>query len=343
MIVLAGRSVKHNIDNLSTEMATNKNHIERIPKNVDEIHSMDDIVDDLRYLTIGFPEAAVESALHRQIEITPILLNFLDEIIAKYESMEDLYFGHLHALYLLAKFREKEAYPRAIKIMSLPDDWPENILGDTITEDLHNILASLYNGDLASIHTIIEDPKLNTWSRNAALKTLLVLVKEKILERSELILYFKTLFDHLSFENDMDAMTHLVNACCDLYPDELMDQITIAFDRGIVNDSVVDMRWVKSVLLNSREAALEEFLNHKHYSFIDDNVISNMKHWACFFERPEKNVASDFEYHKPDKTSSYNFTHVLPYTRTSPKIGRNDPCSCNSGKKYKKCCFSVTA
>jgi len=24
--------------------------------------------------------------------------------------------------------------------------------------------------------------------------------------------------------------------------------------------------------------------------------------------------------------------------RTEPKIGRNDPCSCGSGKKYKKCC-----
>ncbi|MEZ4552108.1 MAG: YchJ family metal-binding protein [Desulfobacterales bacterium] len=24
--------------------------------------------------------------------------------------------------------------------------------------------------------------------------------------------------------------------------------------------------------------------------------------------------------------------------RTGPKIGRNDPCSCGSGKKYKKCC-----
>ncbi len=27
-----------------------------------------------------------------------------------------------------------------------------------------------------------------------------------------------------------------------------------------------------------------------------------------------------------------------PYRRESPKIGRNDPCPCGSGKKYKKCC-----
>ncbi len=27
-----------------------------------------------------------------------------------------------------------------------------------------------------------------------------------------------------------------------------------------------------------------------------------------------------------------------PYLREEPKVGRNDPCPCGSGKKYKKCC-----
>jgi len=27
-----------------------------------------------------------------------------------------------------------------------------------------------------------------------------------------------------------------------------------------------------------------------------------------------------------------------PVHRESPKVGRNDPCPCGSGKKYKKCC-----
>lgn len=31
--------------------------------------------------------------------------------------------------------------------------------------------------------------------------------------------------------------------------------------------------------------------------------------------------------------------HLLqPVVRTAPKIGRNDSCSCGSGKKFKKCC-----
>ena len=27
-----------------------------------------------------------------------------------------------------------------------------------------------------------------------------------------------------------------------------------------------------------------------------------------------------------------------PYVRKEAKVGRNDPCPCGSGKKYKKCC-----
>ena len=27
-----------------------------------------------------------------------------------------------------------------------------------------------------------------------------------------------------------------------------------------------------------------------------------------------------------------------PFVRTEPKVGRNDPCPCGSGKKFKKCC-----
>ena len=31
-----------------------------------------------------------------------------------------------------------------------------------------------------------------------------------------------------------------------------------------------------------------------------------------------------------------------PMTRMQPKVGRNDPCPCGSGKKYKQCCGALT-
>lgn len=35
----------------------------------------------------------------------------------------------------------------------------------------------------------------------------------------------------------------------------------------------------------------------------------------------------------------HHFAPVEQYRRTGPKVGRNDPCPCGSGKKHKKCCL----
>jgi uncharacterized protein YecA (UPF0149 family) len=35
---------------------------------------------------------------------------------------------------------------------------------------------------------------------------------------------------------------------------------------------------------------------------------------------------------------AYEEINRTPYQREAPKIGRNDPCPCGSGKKYKRCC-----
>ena len=35
------------------------------------------------------------------------------------------------------------------------------------------------------------------------------------------------------------------------------------------------------------------------------------------------------------------FEAPVTYVRATAKIGRNDPCSCGSGKKYKKCCLDA--
>jgi len=35
-----------------------------------------------------------------------------------------------------------------------------------------------------------------------------------------------------------------------------------------------------------------------------------------------------------------NTGKVVPFNRNAPKVGRNEPCPCGSGKKYKKCCLN---
>lgn len=38
--------------------------------------------------------------------------------------------------------------------------------------------------------------------------------------------------------------------------------------------------------------------------------------------------------------SIYDRERVAPMVRQFPKLGRNNPCPCNSGRKYKHCCIN---
>jgi SEC-C motif-containing protein len=55
-------------------------------------------------------------------------------------------------------------------------------------------------------------------------------------------------------------------------------------------------------------------------------------HW--YFVDGESHVHEDGKGHGHE----HNHEPQKPVVRTEPKLGRNDPCGCGSGKKYKKCC-----
>ena len=43
--------------------------------------------------------------------------------------------------------------------------------------------------------------------------------------------------------------------------------------------------------------------------------------------------------HGPNCNHDHHHHELLkPIVRETPKVGRNDPCTCGSQKKYKKCC-----
>lgn len=48
-------------------------------------------------------------------------------------------------------------------------------------------------------------------------------------------------------------------------------------------------------------------------------------------------VDGDSHVHEEGKGHEHHEQRA-PVVRETPKIGRNDPCSCGSGKKFKKCC-----
>lgn len=65
-------------------------------------------------------------------------------------------------------------------------------------------------------------------------------------------------------------------------------------------------------------------------------------HEVARFRKDEKDrwffVEGDSHVHREGDHHHHHHARIEPLVRASPKIGRNDPCSCGSGKKFKKCC-----
>ena len=70
------------------------------------------------------------------------------------------------------------------------------------------------------------------------------------------------------------------------------------------------------------------------YNFTTNNeVINTIK------ESPMTNQhAHGEEGHVHGPGCSHHHEPQAPIVRDGAKVGRNDPCSCGSGKKFKKCC-----
>ncbi len=51
-------------------------------------------------------------------------------------------------------------------------------------------------------------------------------------------------------------------------------------------------------------------------------------------------LAGNYIGQKKQQGSAENTRHAGAFKRNSPKVGRNEPCPCGSGKKYKKCCLN---
>lgn len=195
---------------------------------------------------------------------------------------------YLFAIYMVSKFREQKAFPLILEIAALPDEWPEELLGDCITEALARFIVSTFNGDLAAIQRFIENPKHNHWARQATLNSLLGLVATGRLSRETVVAYLRTLFNSPLADDEMFA-TDLVNTASDLYPEELLSEIELAFDQGKIDTQTITKKWIRDRLQQGKKACLEKFVYSYSFHLPIDDVEKEMKWMGAFhLEKQEK-------------------------------------------------------
>lgn len=294
---------------------------------------MDKIIEKLKIYTRKFPYEEIQEAINNKETITPMLLDILDEIIEDPSIVLDdpNYMMHEYGIFLLAQFREKSAFEKIIKLISMNEDDVEEMYGDTITEDISSILYSTYDGQLELIQAIIEDPEKYFYVRVVLLDLYIKLYEDNLITKDNVITYFKKLIYELPFNEDNDLANDIASAVSDGHIFELIPDVEYLYSMSRVDefdigeyDSFIDMIYGYDY-------------NYGNVHYIDD-TIKEMEDWACFEQSHKKKRKEKIGLKELDESEllrKYQSQGII-------KIGRNDPCYCGSGKKFKKCCLNKT-
>jgi hypothetical protein len=273
-----------------------------------------------------FEREAVEAAIERREEITPELLRMLEETVERAAELEAAgdWMGHFYAMCLLAQFREIRAYPLVVRFGRLPSELLDSLCGNFITEDFDRVLASVSGGNVAGIQSLVEEEAVFEWVRGAALESLVTLVVQGLRSREEVVKYFGRLFCGGLARERSRVWTALVCCSCELYPEELQEEIERAFEDGLVDTGDIGLEHMHEDLMQGKDRIMARTARDPHRRLIDDAAARLVK-WC-----PEDT--------SPTASVKWSPPPVISPVRTTPKVGRNDPCPCGSGKKHKKCC-----
>ncbi len=305
-------------------------------------YDIDRILAELDDFEGKYPKAAVAAARQNRVAVIPRLIEAIDRAIIEVQATGEVAGNAaFFAMLFLGEFEAKEALPSILRAMSLPDEQPFELFGDCVHEHVPRILAALADTP-EDIDRIIENRSLDEYVRGSAANSYLHLVYDGKLTRAEAVFGLQRQLRAAIEHQDAQGANWLVNYLYDLSPQEAMDDIREAYRLNLVDESLLDLETVEE-WLQSDDDPMERAMSRIAYerkSFPVDDVEGfgwvrdGEPKPARIVPPPHQRAWVDDEFDdEPDVPEG-----TIRYT--GARVGRNEPCPCGSGKKFKKCCGS---
>ncbi len=274
-------------------------------------------------------------ALPRQTLIEDLENVLLDAVnrygyFKRQENTEETHSLVLHAFFLLAEIRAEESLPKLLSFLEYDSEFLYFWIGNHITETLWQSIYTLGFSNTTLLRKFLMQVGVHTYSKSCTSVALCQMVLHYPEKREEVLnVYRETLERFINattnegiIDSDFLGLTISDTIDCNLH--ELRPIIRTLFELRYVSTGISGN--YKDV---DKAFSRKDRLSHKRdiYNIFDlyGNVTST---WAGYTEEEGDHNDNDvFNYWPPQQPI------------TSDKIGRNDPCPCGSGKKYKKCCM----
>lgn len=285
-------------------------------------------IEAISYESTHFPKEAFEVIVANKDMAIPYLHAALEKAIQEGYDLEDAYQLHFYALFLLGEFQDKESFSKIIKLVTLPEDELDYLIGDTVTSGLKDILYNTYDGDMELLKSIIMDGTVDEFVRAEALEVMAQLYLDGVLPEKEWKDFIKQgVYSKETYCYIYEAYASVI---CDCHFVDMLPEIRYMLENDFMSENC----------MGTYDFCVDEVFDYKDYkkNFCEApmNAADRLKGWAMFTENKERQVDEKRlkEFEKEMKKQVKKPEPALP------KIGRNDKCPCGSGKKYKVCCLN---
>ncbi len=280
------------------------------------------------------PRDALRAATERRGEMVPLFIEEIERFICAGAAEPTENTPLFLLFHLLGDWRETSAYHALARLLRSPSDDVDAAISDAITMTAHRIMAAVFDGDPQPIYNIILDHNADEFVRSRMCETLAMLVVQGRLDRSEVAAFLRDCWIGLQPREDCFAWSGWQSAIALLGLVELKAIVKEAFDRGVINPTWLSYRDFESDLDYAVSNPSQPWQGQRDEYELFGDTIEELSQWYCFSEK-----------YKADRERVRNVPPLPLFPPSEPIInplrgvGRNDPCPCGSGKKYKKCCL----
>lgn len=273
----------------------------------------------------------------------------------------------IHALFLIAEIGDEDSLALLLEVLS----WPEEVLdfwfNDFLTEDFWKILIKVVGNNTDELLTFILKPDIDFYARSVISQMMAQLALLQPERRPEIIEWFRKLLNEINtypeFLNNKDEVP------ADLYLGDLDEIKAVELEQEMITTHTLYLSELdqmfhglpkmikylhrKEKLRKPRDpfpdiyTIYNQTLLYWHFysSQLDLEEIELIRNRELYPMQEEED--GDEAYDEDDDESFYDeweeedfqndFAQSPIFGNKEP--GRNEPCPCGSGKKYKKCCM----
>jgi hypothetical protein len=303
------------------------------------------------------PIAGLEVIKANWPEFYPELERLIDQFIADYTSLTDeqqaiMFFGTL----LLAELKYSPALEKCLQLFARSDTFLtplEEVFGDALTELTPTLFYNVVDGNTQALCNYIVGGHQAMYCKASAIEAVFAQYEVGIIDEFVLsahVTRWLAVFSALPNSINSFLISALADYCIEYQLDNFKFQFIALGDKNVFDENRLKFDEVKAWDRTGTPKLIESGMIQSEF-----NVVTTLSAWAEDDSEDEeldslvKEGLGEFEGFDSLMGEGGLLTNILydentilensVPVRSLPMAGRNDPCPCGSGNKYKKCCL----